>query len=109
MAKNGKPKGIRMIEKILALSEELGRTPTRKEYSDCKQTTSLAVVDSHFGCWYNFVRASDLRLAEEDKYSLRNDLRQKVRAFANELDRSPSEKEFCERFGASYTFFIRKE
>ena len=49
-----------LIMMVQELARALGRSPTHKEWEECRQTPSIAPVRDRFGTWNNFLRAAGL-------------------------------------------------
>lgn len=87
-----------LISQVQMLANELGRTPTAKEYDMCEYTSAMFTITVRFGGWGQFIDAAGLtrnktgrmkRITEEE-------LIRQVQQLAEDLGRAPTAVQFNE-------------
>ena len=82
-----------LLEQVRLLAEELGHTPTQKEFDTSTNTASGAYVSKVFGSYNQFLREAGLKIAHIEGYSGTELIRQ-IRELSNDLGHIPTRKEF---------------
>lgn len=86
--------GYELVQDIRRVADDLGRTPTAKQYDDLG-SYSRHPINRHFGSWNEAVRASGLEVNKE--HGLPDEqLLQDLRLVAFELGYTPSWREYIE-------------
>lgn len=86
-----------IIEQVLMLCQEYGRTPTKPEFDKDPRVTSSTTVTARFGSWNNCLKAAGLKLNRTNPYSLSRELLiSQVQMLAKELGRVPTASMFQE-------------
>ena len=91
MGKN-KYKEEELIRQIQILAEELGKTPTIREFNKDTKTASSMIPINRFGSWNKFLEAAGLKVNKAELGD--EELIQQVLILAKKLGRTPTEREF---------------
>ncbi len=89
-----------LIEQLLMLAKELGRTPSAAQFDRDPRTSSSGIAKLHFGSWNQFLEAAGLQFNRFRKYT-DDDLIKQVQDLAKRLGRTPSSKEFEQEPGTA--------
>ena len=76
------------------LAEELGRTPTAKEFDNDQRTASFTAVQKRFGSWNKFLEEAGLNTNFSYARVSDEELIQQAQMLARELGRTPTMREF---------------
>ena len=84
-----------MILRVQQVAEELGKTPTYKEFISLQDEIKGSMVRKYFGTWNEFLTEADLSLnLRRNSDTSRNGLIEQCKTLAEELGRTPTEEEF---------------
>lgn len=87
-----------LIGQVRRMSEELGRTPTAKEYDMCEYTSAVFTITVRFGGWGQFIDAAGLQRNKigRMKRITADELIRQVQQLAADLGRAPTAVQFNE-------------
>lgn len=95
-----------VLDEIVELEEELGRTPTRREFEEMA-SFSCKTLEKYYGSWNNSLRKAGLERNITYDYS-EDDLEEEFHRLAEELGRAPKIKEMDETGKYSHKVYTDK-